>query len=264
MAARLPASGKTLAKGWLKFVHIMRLGKVVREVERAPVQQLEVMFEPDLWKKLETPQHRAFLTSVCTDGAPSCSMRLKTPDDKEVQKTGPYFQMQVVVQVPGKGQMQDSRYVCFAEGLALLEKQLPRESQVVENSGFRAISRRFVKFRDMDALEEARAVAVAKQMVMPDASKPVKATAFRWQGRGTVAAQDETPAVRQPLDPTPAAFKWCKRGSVPLAPTSVPTPLATSTPGRKRGREESEDYLSKPNARDKRMKTIAIAPIRIN
>jgi hypothetical protein len=30
MAAR--PSGKTLAKGWLKFVHILRLGKVVREV----------------------------------------------------------------------------------------------------------------------------------------------------------------------------------------------------------------------------------------
>jgi len=237
MPAGMPVSGKMLAKGWLKFQHILRFGKVVREVERAPVQQIEVLFEPELWRKLETPQQRADLTSVCTDGAPSCTMRLKTPEDKEVQKTGPLFQMQVVVQVPGKGHMHELRNVCFSEGLALLEKQLPRESQVVANTHFRAFNRRFI---------------------------PVKASAFRWQGRGTVAAQDEAPAVRQPLDPTPAAFKWCERGSVPLAPNSVPSPLATSKPGRKRGREESEDDLLKPNARDKRMKTIAIAPIRIN
>jgi hypothetical protein len=261
MPAGMPVSGKMLAKGWLKFQHILRFGKVVREVERAPVQQIEVLFEPELWRKLETPQQRADLTSVCTDGAPSCTMRLKTPEDKEVQKTGPLFQMQVVVQVPGKGHMHELRNVCFSEGLALLEKQLPRESQVVANTHFRAFNRRFIKFRDMDALEEARAVAEAKQMATPDISKPVKASAFRWQGRGTVAAQDEAPAVRQPLDPTPAAFKWCERGSVPLAPNSVPSPLATSKPGRKRGREESEDDLLKPNARDKRMKTIAIAPI---
>ena len=254
--AALPVSGKTLAKVWLKLMRIMRNGKVVREVERT---QLEVLFEPDLWKKLETQEHRAFLTDVCTDGAGSCSMRIA-----DVQKIGPLFSMQVLVQVPGKGHMQEPRRFCFSEGLALLEKPMPSGSRVVENSRFVAQAHRQIKFRDMDALEEARAAAVAKQIAMPDTSKPVKASAFRWQGRGTVAAQDEAPAVRQPLDPSPAAFKWCKSGSVQLAPSFVPAKLETSIPGRKRGREESEDDLSKPNARDKRMKTIAIAPIRIN
>ena len=134
MAQRLPVTGsRTLGKNWMKFLHIMRLGKVVREVERSPVQQLEVMFEPDLWKKLDSPQAREALTKVCTDGAPSCTMRLKTPEGKDVQRSGPLFQLTTTVLAPGKGQMSESRHVCFSEGVALLD--LLAESGLCSSKG---------------------------------------------------------------------------------------------------------------------------------
>ena len=290
MAQRLPVTGsRTLGKNWMKFLHIMRLGKVVREVERSPVQQLEVMFEPDLWKKLDSRQAREALTKVCTDGAPSCTMRLKTPEGTDVQRIGPLFQLTTTVLAPGgKGQTSESRNVCFFEGVALLEKQLPRESQVIENGRFLAFTRRHnINFRDADAPAEARAEAriVALQQTTLDASQHVKASAFRWQGRGALAASVETPAAPHPSHPTPAAFKWCDRGSVatllmPLAAatTSSACSSATSTAGRKRGREETDDDVSptstvrgddcdampKQHERGKRRKTIAIAQIRIS
>jgi hypothetical protein len=276
MAQRLPVTGsRTLGRDWMKFRHIMRLGKVVREVERSPVQQLEVMFEPDLWKKLDSRQAREALTKVCTDGAPSCTMRLKTPEGTDVQRIGPLFQLTTTVLAPGgKGQTSESRNVCFFEGVALLEKQLPRESQVIENGRFLAFTRRHnINFRDADAPAEARAEAriVALQQTTLDASQHVKASAFRWQGRGALAASVETPAAPHPPHPTPAAFKWCDRGSVatllmPLAAatTSSACSSATSTAGRKRGREETDDHMPTQHEREKRRNTIAIAQIRIS
>ena len=214
MATKLPLPGcKSLAKSWQKFVHIMRWGRVSCELERHPVQKIVVQFEPDIWKQLDKEQQDE-LTALCTDGAPSCTMRLKTAEGKEVSRSGPLFQLQVVVQnAPGRGAQQELRNVCFSEGVALLEKQLPRESRVVENSRFLACSRRYVKFQDIDGHADQLLASLSEAPQPVHANKAVKASSFCWQGRGTVDAAPEAAAIRDvrglSLPDAPGAFKWC-------------------------------------------------------
>lgn len=245
---KLPLPGcKSLAKNWQKFFHIMRYGKVIKQVTYDPVQQIQLMFEPELAKLLD-PSEQEQLAQVCTEGAPSCTMRLKMagPAGKEETRSGPLFQLQVIVQVPGKGQVQDLRNMCFSEGVALLEKQL-KEGQVVENSRFLACSRRYIKLRDPEALaEEQLAANIAANQIMVEPVPAPKASSFRWQGRGSIVAAEPTAARRTPSSPgdgnakaqVPASFKWCLK-AVPLGTSNAAGQEVTV--GKKRGREDDEE-----------------------
>ena len=250
-SAKLPLQGtKSLGKVWQKFVHIMRWGKVVKEVSREPVQQISLAW---LWgggfsssdrDTLQlTDKEREQLSQVCTEGAPSCTMRLKNGEER----SGPLFQLQVVVQVPGKGLQQDTRNICFSEGVALLEKPL-QHGRVHLNARFAACSRRCIKFRDVESLgDEAAGAAAAAPTATPAA--PLTASCFKWRGKQSAQApmtQHESSCTRlsggeNAKITIPSAFKWCNKGAVPICAV----PDLSSGVGKKRGREdEGGDVLS--------------------
>jgi len=265
MTTKLPLTGsKSLAKNWQKFCNIFRFGKVIKEVTREPVQQVSLLFEPELSKDLDAHGQEQ-VALICTEGAPSCTMRLRAgADGKDETRSGPLFQLQVVVQTqPGK-QIQDSRNVCFSQGLALLERQI-KEGRIVENSRFLACSKRYIKLRDVEALADEQLAAAAAKPAMEEPEKALKASAFRWQGRGSVVAAEST-AFHETLSSlgdgnthvhaVPATFKWCMKGSVPTTSSAAATPGV----GQKRGREDG-DTEAEETSRKRPAKSIKIGPI---
>lgn len=264
MTTKLSLQGsRSLSKNWLKVTHIMRMGRVVKSDTSESVQQIHLQFEPEIAKNFaQNEEQLKNLAQVCTDGWPSCTMRHKTAYGREETRSGPLFQLQVVVQIPNKNPVQETRNCCFdvAQRVALLEKQLPRDGRVMANTRFVAVSRRHVKLRDMDALGDEPAAAP------PGASQPVKASSFRWMGRGSAGActfsdtEDmQSQAQTQPtadatlnkaissdaaalqdvpasFQDVPASFKWRQR---PIH-TTTQTAAAGDTVGRKRGIEEEE------------------------
>jgi len=76
LATKLPLVGfRSLFKGWLRFAHIQRQGKVGELVSNANehVQEMRLEFEPDIWKHVDS-EARMELMNICTDGAPACTI----------------------------------------------------------------------------------------------------------------------------------------------------------------------------------------------
>ena len=251
-AARLPLpSSRSLARGWQKFYQIIRYGKVGTPSGTEPVQQVSLLWTAGgIDSRQLGAEEREAIGTICTEGAPTCSMRLKASDGVEDHRSGPLFQLTVVVQVQGK-QMLDKRHVCFSKGVALLEKPLPRDGKVAENSTFQCTTRRSVKFKEPNTAECESAAAATAQCADAQAVPQPKASWFCWRGRNatavSVAAGQQQRSQVLPADEcarlsvtaceVPEAFKWRNQGSVPECRPPV---TSVQSAGKKRGRDDGD------------------------
>ena len=268
MTTKLPVAGyKAMAKGWQKFGTMMRYGRVTKELVKDPVQQIGLVWSgtnPDARQTVE-PALQSELAQACIDGAPSCSLK-----DRDETRSGPLFQLQVLVQAPGgKSVHQEVRNVCVStdkngDWVALLTQHLPRESKLVENQRFLVCCRRTIKFKDPDEATEGVEHAANGQSTAAAASTvaPLRASSFRWSrgGDGGAGALDASPSAAptrpQQQIPSAIAYGWCQR-SIRAHEHGSELPVA----GKKRGREEEDvsGFAELPSAAS--AKHIKIAPI---
>ena len=271
MTTKLPVAGfKALGKGWCKFSNMMRYGRVTKELAHDPVQQIGLVWTGASADARQTVDDSLLeeLAQACTEGAPSCTMRVSKTEEET--RSGPLFNLQVWVQMPGKQPHQEARHVCVSkdrdgqitrqgESTALLEKHLPRESKLVENYRFMAHSKRILKLRDM---EEAQGAADHPGQQKIEEVAPRKAASFRWRGRDSVVAKAGT----QPRDPSAplqqtsasnvSAYGWRRRCILTPEPGAAPC-STLPTAGTKRGREEEEEHVQLAS----HAKRIKIGPI---